>query len=99
MGGRVALQVQTALNGGVVECVGVGVCRLAFGTGGEGEQRALRHALGYECGDEYAALRERTVAVECNRVDVQQFGQCARAAARYPAALQTTLDAQCNETA
>ena len=96
MCGRVTLQMQTALNGGIVERVRIGMRRFAFGTGGE---RALRHAFGHKCGDEYAALCERAVAVECNRVNVQQFGQCARAAACYPAAMQTAFDAQRNEPA
>ena len=68
---RVALEMETALYGGVVQRLGIGMRCLAFGACSEREQRALRHALGHERGDEDIALRKRTVAVECNRVDMQ----------------------------
>ena len=97
MCGRVALQVQTALDGSVIERVRVGMCRLALGTRSECEQRALRHALGDERRDEYAALRECAVAVECDRIDVQQFGERPHAAACDGRTAQPPLDSQGNQ--
>lgn len=90
---------ETALYGGIVESVRVGVCRFALSTGGECQQRALCHALGHEGGDEDVALGECAVAVERNRVDMQQLRQRSHAAAHDGGVTQTAFDAQCNEQA